>query len=96
MTGWRYPNLHAACFAIALARGDVNRFSDATDVHNSIADWVDRQDDNDLPPIEAWLGTLTKDELDIVTDGDDEDAKRILTRSPPLSADLLARFFEGE
>lgn len=94
MTGYRYPNAHELCFAISVASGHLNRFTNEVDIRNIIAQWIDLQDDPLLDKVDSWLGTLSKEQLATLADGDEADARVICENAPEGFEKLYSDFFE--
>lgn len=94
MSDW--PNIYRACLEIALDNGGINRFrtSDAQEVE--FEQWIARQPHEPLPAIEAWLGTLSDEQISTVACGcqDDDEPKALLALAPPFTDDLLTRYFD--
>ena len=91
-----YPNIYRAALAIALDNGGINRYrtKDAQEV--DFERWIARQPQEPLPAIDAWLATLSDDEIETVCCGcqDDPEPKALLALSPPFADDLLTRYFD--
>lgn len=82
-----YPNIAKACFEIALDNDGINRERTEAQWRADYLAWIARNDS--CPPeilaaVDAWLGTLSSEQLEVVAvGGDDErEALQILDRAP--------------
>jgi hypothetical protein len=91
-----FPGIAKAVRLIALDNGGINRFR-TTDLQEAEFEaWLAKQPNDPLPAIDAWLLSLTDDELETVCIGcsDEADTKALIAQAPPFTDDLLARYFD--
>lgn len=87
-----YPNIAKACLLIALDNGGINiRRSEATQ-RREYEQFIARQA-APLDEIDAWLGTLTKHQLDTLCNGEAHAIDQLLRSAPAFTDDLLNAYF---
>lgn len=91
-----YPNIYRAALEIALDSGGINRFRTRDAQEAEFEQWMAQQPQEQLPAIEAWLATLSDEQINLVACGcqDDEEPRALIALAPPFTDDLLTRYFE--
>lgn len=93
--GLFYENIAHACLLIALDNGGVNRGRSVRKWRGDFERFIERQA-APLVEIDAWLGTLSKEQMETVTAGgaDEPETKALLAAAPAFTADLLNTYFD--
>lgn len=89
-----YPGIARAALLIALDNGGINRDRSERQQARDLARWLKKQPPEILPPIDAWLGALSEDDLETACCGEVTEADAVLASAPPFTSDLLNRYFE--
>lgn len=91
-----YPGLAKACLEIALDNGGINRGRSEAQQAREMARWLATQPDDVLRPIDAWLLTLTEDQmLEVCCGGEGEpEREAAMTGAPPFTDDILNSYFD--
>lgn len=88
-------NIRKACLLISRSNGGINRNRSESQVLREMQRFLDLSAYRDeLPPIDAWLGTLTPEQFETVCDGEMSEADAILKDAPPFTNTLLGDYFE--
>lgn len=88
-------NIREACLTISYANGGINRFRSEKEVVKKFADFCEsRPYENELKAVDAWLGTLSLDQLETVCDGEQSEAAVILKTAPAFTETFLNEWFE--
>lgn len=92
----QFPNIEKACLAVALDNGGINRFRSVDKQRREYAKWLAQQDYPNLAEIDQWLGTLSKDDLETVCVGGQDEPGTIAIRAsaPAFLDDLLNSYFD--
>ena len=90
-----YPGIAAACLAIALDNGGINRTRGAKKWRADYRRWIAKRDGN-LAEIDAWLAALSHDALEMVCAGGQDEPETIAAKAdaPPFMDDLLNDYFD--
>lgn len=91
-----YPGLAKACFQIALDNGGLNRLRPEKQLRRDITRWISAQPTEVIGPIDAWLSTLTDDDIETVCCGGADEPEQIalLEKAPPFTDETLNRYFD--
>lgn len=89
-----YPGITRALIEMARCNGGINCTRSEKRALKEMRVWLARQPQEPLPAISIWLGDLSSDDLLTVVDGDIDDQDELLATAPPLTGDLLARYFD--
>ena len=88
-------NIRRACLLISRSNGGINRNRSQERVLREMQHFLDLLAYRDeLPAIDAWLGTLTPEQFETVCDGEMSEADGILVTAPPFTNELLNDYFE--
>lgn len=88
-------NIRKACLLISYSNGGVNRYRTETKVLREMQQFIDtRPYNSELKVIDAWLGTLTEGQLEIVCDGEQSEMDAIMKGAPAFTETLLHDYFE--
>ena len=93
----RYGYIRNACFLIAIDNGGINRARGVNEWSLEYEAWISGLAEKDrLPPVNAWLASLSDEDLDTVCVGESTEAEEILQRDscPRFTSTLLNRFFD--
>jgi hypothetical protein len=94
-----YPNIARACQLIALDNGGINRTRGALAQVRECERWLEDRAQFQFPnvdEIDAWLATLTDDQLDAVCCGGQGEPEQVaaMVGAPPFTDELLTTYFE--
>lgn len=93
--GLRMDNIRKACLLISYSNGGVHRGRSETKVLRDLQHFIDsRPYADEMKSINAWLGTLSEQQLETVCDGDQDEAEAITRSAPPFTEALLNEWFE--
>jgi hypothetical protein len=88
-------NIRKACLLISYSNGGVNRYREEHQVLREMQRFIDSRPYNEeLKAIDAWLGTLTENQLETVCDGEQSEIDEIMKTAPPFAESLLHEYFE--
>lgn len=88
-------NIRKACLLISYSNGGVNRYRSEARVLREMQQFIDSRPYNaELKAIDSWLGSLTKEQLETVCDGEMSEADAILKDAPAFTETLLHDYFE--
>lgn len=92
----KYPGIYRAARLIALDNGGINRNRSEERQKADYGRWIERQPDEPLPAIDAWLAALSEADLEAVCCGGEGEPERDLAMegAPPFLDDILNRYFE--
>lgn len=91
----KVPGIMKACTLIALDNGGINRDRSEMDQARELGMWLEEVEDQfDLPMIDAWLSSLSKEDLDIACGGEDTEMEAIHKSGPPGSNEFLNLYFD--
>jgi hypothetical protein len=92
----RCPGIARAAREISYDVGGINRDRTEADMLRELDRCLDTagMDPSHLHEIDAWLGSLSDDDLDTVCSGEEADANTILQAGPPFTSQLLTDIFE--
>lgn len=90
----RYSNISRAALAISYDNGGINRDRPKTRMLATLDQFLAAQDGDSLPRIDAWLATLSADDMETVCAGEETDRLAILQSSPPGTEEMLVKVFE--
>jgi hypothetical protein len=92
---YRMDNIRKACLLISYDNGGVNRYRSETQVLREMQKFVDSRPYNDeIKAIDAFLGTLTPDQMETICAGEESEANAILVGAPAFTETLLEEYFE--
>lgn len=81
-----YPHTEAVALDIAVAMGLMNRNTTPERLQDQIQDCVVKVlanvEDDYVQALEKWLGTLTKEQREILADGEEEEMAGVLAYAP--------------
>lgn len=89
----RFPGIARAAFSIALDNGGINRNRSEKQQRRDFNQFIDRQPPEILADIDAWLSSLTDDELETACTGEQTEMDDLLSGSPPFTDKLLNDYF---
>ncbi|MBZ9659833.1 hypothetical protein LB523_12325 [Mesorhizobium sp. ESP-6-4] len=91
-----YEGIKRAALEIALDNGGINRFRSEKMMSREFERWIVKQPQEMLPAIDAWLSSLSREDLqEFCCGGEGEpERERISATAPPFTDDLLNRYFE--
>lgn len=88
-------NIRRACLLISRSNGGINRNRTQEQVLREMQKFLDLSPYRDeLPGIDAWLGTLSPEDFETVCDGEMSEQDAILMTAPPFTNTLLNDYFE--
>ncbi len=88
-------SIRKACLLISYSNGGVNRDRSEARVLREMQHFIDTRPYNgELKAIDAWLGTLTADQLETVCDGEQSEMDAIMKGAPAFTETLLHDYFE--
>ncbi len=92
----RYPGISRACLEIALDNGGINRGRPLKQQQRELARFLERQPQEILPAIDAWLSGLSDDDLSTVCCGgqDEPETQALRAKAPPFTDQLLNDYFD--
>jgi hypothetical protein len=90
----RFAGIERAAILIALDNGGINRFRPEAKVRKEFAHWIETQPQEMLPPIDAWLASLTDEQLELVCCDTENGGHELLLSAPPFTDDLLNTYFD--
>lgn len=90
-----FPGIAAACLIVALDNGGINRGRSQRKQQADYRRWIAKQDGN-LAEIDAWLSGLSKETLETVCVGGQDEPETIAAKAdaPPFTDDLLNDYFD--
>ena len=94
MTPEKWPGIKRAALEIALDNGGINRFRSEERQQREFRRWLEKQPQELLPAIDAWLSGLSDEDLQTVCDGEVTEADAILANGPPFTNQLLNDYFD--
>ncbi|MGF7005810.1 hypothetical protein [Aminobacter sp. BE322] len=95
MSGDRYPGIVRAALEIAYDNGGINRFRPETKMRKEFADFLERQPQEILPAIDAWLTGLSTEDLETVCCASCEpEGEALMAKAPPFTDQLLNDYFD--
>ena len=91
-----FPGIARAALEIALDNGGINRFRSEKMLRNELAEFLERQPQEILPAIDAWLSGLSEDDLrNFCSGGEGEPERELVAASaPPFTDQLLNDYFD--
>jgi len=92
----QYPALHRAFRSIALDNGGINWTRSAERQEREARAFLAKRDSALLEPIEAWLSSLSEDDLETVCNGgaNEPETLSLMTGAPPFADAILNEYFE--
>ena len=92
----RFPGIKRACLEIALDNGGINRFRPQKKQERELANFLERQPQEILPAIDAWLSGLSDEDLSTVCCGgqDEPETQSLRAMAPPFTDHLLSDYFD--
>ena len=96
MTKLSYPGIARAAFEIAIDNGGINRNRSERQQEKEFQRWIAKQPPDILPPIDAWLASLSDDDLQTFCSGgqDEPETEAIRKHAPPFTDSLLNAYFD--
>ena len=91
-----YPGIARACLLIALDNGGINRDRSEAQQNREMKRWLAKQPEDVLTAIDAWLSSLSDDDLDTFCCGgeDEPETEAIRATAPLFTDDLLNSYFD--
>jgi hypothetical protein len=90
----RFPGIARAALEIALDNGGINRFRPQEQQRRELSKFLERQPQEILPPIDAWLTSLSDEDLSTACCGEHSEMEAILASAPPFTDQLLNDYFD--
>lgn len=88
-----YPGIRRAALQIAYDNGGINRHREEAQMLREFDRWIARQPNEILPDIDAWLASLSGDNLETVCCGEGSEQLAALKTAPPFTHELLNDYF---
>jgi hypothetical protein len=88
-----FPGITKAALEIAYDNGGINRDRSEKKMLGELERWLAKQPAEILPDIDAWLSSLSKDDLITVCAGEESEQQAILQNAPPFTDKLLNDYF---
>lgn len=91
-----YTGISRAAFLIAIDNGGINRFRSERQQAKEMKRWLATQPEEILVPVDAWLSTLTEDQMEAVCCGGEGEPEQVaaMAGAPPFTNDILNSYFE--
>lgn len=89
-----FAGITRAARAIAYDNGGVNRTRSELQMLRDLSRWLDKQPQEPLTDIDAWLSRLSDDDLETVCAGEASEAAVLLKGAPPFTDKLLNDYFD--
>ncbi len=91
-----FPGIARAALEIALDNGGINRFRSQKQQKREFAKWLAKQPPEVLAPIDAWLSSLSDEQLILVCSGGQDEPETVVAKAdaPPFLDDVLNSYFE--
>ncbi|TIM13840.1 MAG: hypothetical protein E5Y67_15275 [Mesorhizobium sp.] len=90
----KYPGIKRAALEIAYDNGGINRMRSEKTMLGELARFLERQPEEILPAIDAWLSALSGDDLQTVCAGEQSEVEVLLRGAPPFTDSLLNDYFD--
>lgn len=91
----RYQGILRAAKCIALDHGGIYRGRSVEQQQKEAHAWIERQPSELMETIDAWLSTLSDEDMELICcDSEDDRAKTLLVDAPPFTDDTLNKYFE--
>jgi hypothetical protein len=88
------PGILRAFESIALDNGGINWNRSSEQHQRECAEWLDEiKDQFDIVMIDAWLSSLSDDDLETACNGLDTDMEALMQEAPPDTSDFLNLYF---
>jgi hypothetical protein len=88
-----YPGIRRAALAISYDNGGINAIRSEKQMLRELALFLERQPAEILANIDAWLSSLSDDDLNTICCGEVSEADRLLRDAPVFTDGLLNDFF---
>lgn len=89
-----FPGIAKAALEIAYDNGGINRYRTEKKMLGELDKFLSTQPGELLPAIDAWLSSLSSDDLELVCAGEQSEAAKVLAEAPPFTDQLLNDYFE--
>lgn len=93
-----FPSIYKACFAVTLDNGGLNRYRDVDQIQREYADFMStyevRYPGLDLAGIDRWYGSLSEDDMEIATAGEETEMQKLYEDAPQGAYALVEHWFE--
>jgi hypothetical protein len=89
----KYTNIAKACLLIAVDNGGINWTRSLRQWGNDFNRFIS-EPHGFLPEIDAWLGSLSAEDLEMVCFGEQGEADSLCEGAPPFTNDLLNSYFD--
>lgn len=91
-----YPGIARAALLIALDNGGINRHRSQQQQERERERWLATQPEEILASVDAWLATLSDDQLEQVCCGGEGEPEReaVMADAPPFTDELLNSYFD--
>lgn len=90
----KYSGLLRATECIALDNGGINRYRPLEQQQKEALAWIERQPTTLMEAVDAWLSTLSDEDLETVCCGEFSAAQELLASAPPFTDDTLNNYFD--
>ena len=90
----RFPGIARAALEITLDNGGINRNRSEKQQRKELSDFLERQPQEILPAIDAWLSSLSKEDLEVACTGEHFEMAALLSKAPPFTETLLNDYFD--
>ncbi len=77
-----YPNIENAVLIMALDNGGINCYRPESDLNADLAEYLNDTDPAFLEELEAWLSTLSEEQLDTVVSGEESEMEALCAAGP--------------
>ncbi|NMG39854.1 hypothetical protein GRZ55_11420 [Chelativorans sp. ZYF759] len=91
-----YPGIARAALLIALDNGGINRFRSQQQQEREMARWLATQPEHEIKPVDAWLATLSDEQMEQVCCGGEGEPEQAaaMADAPPFTNEILNSYFE--
>lgn len=96
MPDYSYPGIRRAALEIAFDNGGINRHRSQKQQGREYERWIAKQPPDILSAIDAWLVSLSNDDLfELCCGGEGEPEREAITaKAPPFTEQLLNDYFD--
>lgn len=96
MSSTTFPGIRRAALLIAIDNGGINCIRSEQQQSRELEEWLAKQPPEVIIPVDAWLATLTEEQLDLVCCGGEGEADTEAAKlgAPPFTNDVLNSYFD--
>lgn len=94
MSNDSFPGIKRAALAIAYDNGGINCTRSQKRMLGEFRRWLEKQPQEPLPEIDAWLASLSDDDLETFCAGEHSEMMALMSGAPPFTDKLLNDYFE--